>query len=94
MGDFDYATLEHRLRELAFLLDQVGKPEQAEPLLQRALETYEQLGYRRERAGTLGEIARILRSKGDVDEALILNREQLETYEQLGDRRSRAVNSR
>ena len=81
------------LDELATLLTEVGRPDEALRIRQEEeLPVYERLGDVRSRAVTLGRVADMLQRRGQFDEALrIRQEEELPVYERLGDVRSRAV---
>jgi tetratricopeptide (TPR) repeat protein len=85
------ATLADLNGKVAWLLDYLGRSEEALPFLGEALALYEQLGDAQGKAATLSMMAELIARQGEVKQALELWRQSLALYEQIGDARGKAA---
>jgi tetratricopeptide (TPR) repeat protein len=85
------ATLADLNGKVAWLLDYLGRSEEALPFLHEALALYEQLGDAQGKAATLSMMAELIARQGEVKQALELWRQSLALYEQIGDARGKAA---
>jgi tetratricopeptide (TPR) repeat protein len=79
------------LHELAYLYDDLGKPEEAIALYQQSLALTERIGNIHGRAATLHQMAIIYVNQGEVEQAIALYQQSLELKERIGDVQGKAA---